>query len=119
MPARMKVFRCLRLPTKFADFAYESGRSVCYRAIDECEIIKGTRLPVSDCYGQGRRMLKDNREYLELERLEKESRKLVAERQKLLAEEKKLNRETSFYPLAVLAGVATAVTAIAGVFFKL
>ena len=64
-------------------------------------------------------MLKNNREYLELERLENESGKLVAERQKLLAEEKKLNRETSFYPLAVLAGVATAVTAIAGVFFKL
>ncbi|MBK5373863.1 MULTISPECIES: hypothetical protein [unclassified Pseudomonas] len=47
-----------------------------------------------------------------------EIRKLVAERQKLLAEAKKLTRETSLYPLAVLGGVVTAVTAVAGVFFK-
>lgn len=63
-------------------------------------------------------MLSNDRENLELDRLENESRKLVAERQKLLAEEKKLVRETSLYPLAVLAGVVTAVTAVAGVFFK-
>lgn len=63
-------------------------------------------------------MLKNNLENLELDRLENESRKLVAERKKLLAEEKKLNRETDLYPLAVIAGVVTAITAVAGVFFK-
>lgn len=63
-------------------------------------------------------MLRTDRENLELDRLENESRKLVAERKKLLAEEKKLVREMSLYPLAVLAGVVTAVTAAAGVFFK-
>lgn len=67
---------------------------------------------------QGRRMLQNDREHLELERLMNEIRKLVAERQKLLAEAKKLTRETSLYPLAVLGGVVTAVTAVAGVFFK-
>ncbi|MCO7629842.1 hypothetical protein NJC08_25770 [Pseudomonas fluorescens] len=63
-------------------------------------------------------MLKNNLENLELDRLENESRKLVAERKKLLAEEKKLNRETILYPLAVIAGVVTAITAVTGVFFK-
>ena len=56
-------------------------------------------------------MLKNDLENLELDRLENESRKLVAER-------KKLNREKDLYPLAVLAGVVTAITAVAGVFFK-
>ncbi|MCU0120924.1 hypothetical protein N8H74_21900 [Pseudomonas sp. B2M1-30] len=63
-------------------------------------------------------MLKNDRENLELERLENESRKLVAEFKKLLAEEKKLNRERSLYPLAVLGGLVTAITAVAGFFFK-
>ncbi|MEN5046512.1 hypothetical protein [Pseudomonas koreensis] len=59
-------------------------------------------------------MLKNDLENLELDRLENESRKLVAERKKLLAEEKKLKRETNLYPLAVIAGVVTAITAAAG-----
>jgi hypothetical protein len=63
-------------------------------------------------------MLKNDRENLELDRLENESRKLVTERQKLLAEEKKLKREANLYPLAVMGGVLTAVTAVAGIFFK-
>ncbi|MFJ4247477.1 hypothetical protein [Pseudomonas sp. NPDC089741] len=63
-------------------------------------------------------MLQINREHLELERLMNETRKLVAERQKLVAETKKLEREKSLYPLAVLGGVVTAVTAVAGVFFE-
>lgn len=63
-------------------------------------------------------MFQDDRENLELQRLLNETRKLVAERQKLLAEAKKLKTETSFYPLAVLAGVVTAITAVAGVFFE-
>ncbi|MDX9678286.1 hypothetical protein [Pseudomonas zeae] len=63
-------------------------------------------------------MLQDDRENLELQRLLNETRILVAERQKLLSEAKKLKRETSFYPLAVLAGVVTAITAVVGVFFK-
>lgn len=63
-------------------------------------------------------MLKNELENLEFDRLENESRKLVAERKKLLAEEKKLKRETNLYPLAVIAGVVTAITAAAGVFFK-
>lgn len=64
-------------------------------------------------------MLQDDREYMELQRLMNETRKLAAERQKLLAEAKKLERETNLYPLAVLGGVVTAITAVAGVFFKL
>ncbi|MBV4487901.1 hypothetical protein HU727_020145 [Pseudomonas sp. SWRI153] len=59
-------------------------------------------------------MLQDDRENLELDRLQNESRKLVAERRKLLAEEKKLAWETYFYPLAVVAGVLTATVAVAG-----
>ena len=68
---------------------------------------------------QGRRMLQDDRENLELQRLLNETRKLVAERQKLLAEAKKLNRETNLYPLALVGGLVTAIAAVAGVFFKL
>ncbi|MBS4078466.1 hypothetical protein [Pseudomonas rustica] len=63
-------------------------------------------------------MLQNNRENLELERLLNETRKLVAERQKLLTEEKKLSREANLYPLAILGGLVTAITAVAGFFFK-
>ncbi len=61
-------------------------------------------------------MLHNDRESLELDRLEHESRKLVAERQKLLAEEKKLRWEANLYPVAVFGGVLTAFTAVAGFF---
>jgi hypothetical protein len=63
-------------------------------------------------------MLQNNRENLELERLLNETRKLVAERQKLLTEEKKLSREANLYPLAILGRLVTAITAVAGFFFK-
>jgi hypothetical protein len=42
----------------------------------------------------------------------------VAEWKKLQAEEKKLSRETKLCPIAVFGGVLTAITAVAGVFFK-
>lgn len=67
---------------------------------------------------QGRPMFHNDRESLELDRLEHESRKLVAECKKLMAEEKKLKRETKLYPVAVMGGVLTAITAVAGLFFK-
>jgi hypothetical protein len=109
----------MRPPTIFADFAYEFGRCICYRNGDEREIMWVQSSPgTGTARSQGRRMLKNDLENLELDRLENESRKLVAERKKLLAEEKKLNRETNLYPLAVTAGVVTAITAVAGVFFK-
>ncbi|WP_460143408.1 hypothetical protein [Pseudomonas sp. S3_B08] len=43
----------------------------------------------------------------------------MAEWKKLQAEEKKLSRETKLYPIAVFGGVLTAITAVAGFFFKL
>lgn len=64
-------------------------------------------------------MFHNDRENLELDRLENESRKLVAEWKKLQAEEKKLSRETKLYPIAVFGEVLTAITAVAGFFFKL
>jgi hypothetical protein len=99
------------LPTKLAD-ASASGMVMNAKSCGHKAARPGT------ASSQGRRMLKNNLENLELDRLENESRKLVAERKKLLAEEKKLNRETNLYPLAVIAGVVTAITAVAGVFFK-
>lgn len=63
-------------------------------------------------------MLRNDRENLELDRLENESRKLVAEWKKLQAEEKKLLREAKLYPVAVFGAVLTAITAVAGVYFK-
>lgn len=54
-------------------------------------------------------MLHNDRESLELDRLEYES---------LLAEEKKLRWEANLYPVAVFGGVLTAFTAVAGFFFK-
>ncbi|AMT89470.1 MULTISPECIES: hypothetical protein [Pseudomonas] len=64
-------------------------------------------------------MFHNDRENLELDRLENESRELVAEWKKLQAEEKKLSGETKLYPIAVFGGVLTAITAVAGFFFKL
>ncbi|RON69839.1 hypothetical protein [Pseudomonas fluorescens] len=63
-------------------------------------------------------MLQNDRENLQLERLQNETSKLIAERKKLLAEAKKLNRETNLYPLALVGGLVTAIAAVAGVFFK-
>jgi hypothetical protein len=63
---------------------------------------------------QGRQMLQNNREHLELERIMSEIRKLAAERKKLIAEEKKLRWDTYFYPFAVVTGVLTATAAAVG-----
>lgn len=57
-------------------------------------------------------MLLDDHEYLELEKLQIESRKLIAETRKLLAEETKLKREAFWYPFLVGAGLMTAASAI-------
>ncbi|WP_460357589.1 MULTISPECIES: hypothetical protein [unclassified Pseudomonas] len=67
---------------------------------------------------QGRQMLQNNREHLELERIMSEIRKLAAERKKLIAEEKKLRWDTYFYPFAVVTGVLTATAAVVGLSLK-
>ena len=64
------------------------------------------------------RMLQDDRQYLELENLQIQSRKLVAETRKLLAEEKKLKREAFWYPYLVCAGLITAASAIINLLSK-
>ncbi|KFE56861.1 hypothetical protein [Pseudomonas syringae] len=63
-------------------------------------------------------MLQDDRQYLELENLQIQSRKLVAETRKLLAEEKKLKREAFWYPYLVGAGLITAASAIINLISK-
>lgn len=103
-------------PTQLADFAYEIAGFICYLVRDKQEIMGHKVARAFSANSQGRRMLQDDRENLELQRLMNETRKLAAERQKLLAEAKKLERETNLYPLAVLGGVVTAITAVAGVF---
>ncbi|MGA3678967.1 hypothetical protein [Pseudomonas graminis] len=57
-------------------------------------------------------MLQDDREHLEVEKLQIETRKFVAETRKLLAEETKLKREAFWYPFLVGAGLITAASAI-------
>jgi len=64
-------------------------------------------------------MLQNDRENLELERLQNESRKLLVERRKLMAEENKLKRERFWYPVAVGTGLLTAITAVFGILTKL
>ena len=64
-------------------------------------------------------MLQDDRENLELERLQNETRKLIVERRKLMAEENKLKRERFWYPVAVGTGLLTAITAVFGLLTKL
>ncbi|MFJ7314531.1 hypothetical protein ACIQVE_17580 [Pseudomonas sp. NPDC098747] len=63
-------------------------------------------------------MLQDDRENLELERLQNETRKLVVERLKLMAEEGKLKREKFWCPVAVGAGVLTAFAAVLSLLVK-
>ncbi|BAP44786.1 phage associated protein [Pseudomonas sp. StFLB209] len=57
-------------------------------------------------------MLHDDRQNLELEKLQIESRKLLIETRKLMAEEKKLKREAFWYPFLVGAGLITAAGAL-------
>jgi hypothetical protein len=67
----------MRLPTLLTDFAYETARLVRYPAGDQCEIMRVQSSKVTAANSQGRRMLQNDRENLELERLENESRKLI------------------------------------------
>ncbi|WP_285416015.1 hypothetical protein [Pseudomonas sp. efr-133-TYG-5] len=64
-------------------------------------------------------MFLDERDSVELEKLQTETQRLAAERRKLMAEEFKLKRETFFYPIVVGAGVVTALAAAGGFFLKL
>ncbi|MBC8999065.1 MULTISPECIES: hypothetical protein [unclassified Pseudomonas] len=63
-------------------------------------------------------MLQNDRENLELERLQNEIRKLVVERLKLMAEEGKLKREKFWYPVAVGTGGLTALAAVLTLLIK-
>lgn len=63
-------------------------------------------------------MLQDDRENLELERLQKEVRKIAVETKKLLTEERKLRWETNLYPFAVMGGWVVALVAVAGLSLK-
>ncbi len=67
---------------------------------------------------QGRRMVVDDRESAEIEKLQTEAQKLGSERRKLLAEEAKLKRETFFYPLVAGAAALAALTTLFGFFLK-
>ncbi|EJN23271.1 hypothetical protein [Pseudomonas sp. GM80] len=64
-------------------------------------------------------MLQNDRENLELERLQNEIRKLVVERLKLMAEERKFKREKFWYPVDVGTGVLTAIAAVFSLLAKL
>ena len=63
-------------------------------------------------------MLQDDRENLELEKLQNETRKLVVERLKLMAEEGKLKREKFWYRVAVGTRVLTAFAAVLSLLVK-
>lgn len=63
-------------------------------------------------------MLQNDRENLELEKLQNESRKLIVERRKLIAEARKLGREGLWYPVAAGTGVLTALAAVLGLLAK-
>jgi len=57
-------------------------------------------------------MLREEREYLELENLSVETRKFMAEMSKLNTEKEKIKRETVLYPFVVGAGLITALVAL-------
>ena len=52
-------------------------------------------------------MLQNDRDNLELDKLQVEIRRSMAETRKLTAEERKLRQEAFWYPIAVGAGMAT------------
>ncbi|MFJ2493945.1 hypothetical protein ACIOV9_20690 [Pseudomonas iridis] len=105
-------------PTQLADFAYEIAGFICYLVRDKQEIIGHKVARAVSANSQGRRMLQDDRENLELEKLQNETRKLVVERLKLMAEEGKLKREKFWYPVAVGTGVLTAFAAVLSLLVK-
>ncbi|MSU94540.1 hypothetical protein EB795_11485 [Pseudomonas mandelii] len=64
-------------------------------------------------------MLQNDRNNLELDKLQVEIRRFIAETRKFMAEESKLRQEAFWYPFAVGAGLVTAVVAAVGLWFKL
>lgn len=64
-------------------------------------------------------MLQNDRDNLELDKLQVEIRRFIAEARKFMAEESKLRQEAFWYPFAVGAGLVTAVVAAVGLFSKL
>ncbi|MGW8463384.1 hypothetical protein [Pseudomonas sp. CLCA07] len=63
-------------------------------------------------------MLQNDRDNLELDKLQVEIRKFMAETRKFMAEESKLRQETFWYPFAVGAGLVTAFVAAVGLWSK-
>lgn len=64
-------------------------------------------------------MLQNDRNNLELDKLQVEIRRFIAETRKFMAEESKLRQEAFWYPFAVGAGLVTAVVAAVGLWSKL
>jgi hypothetical protein len=63
-------------------------------------------------------MLQNDRDNLELDKLQIEIRKFTAETRKFMAEEGKLKQEAFWYPFAVGAGIVTAMVAAVGLLSK-
>jgi hypothetical protein len=63
-------------------------------------------------------MLQNDRDNLELDKLQVEIRRFMAETRKFMAEESKLKQETFWYPVAVGAGMVTAIVAAVGLWAK-
>ncbi|CAI8871676.1 hypothetical protein D3C87_1460580 [compost metagenome] len=63
-------------------------------------------------------MLQNDRDNLELDKLQVEIRRSMAETRKLTAEECKLRQETFWYPIAVGAGMVTAIVAAVSLWAK-
>lgn len=63
-------------------------------------------------------MRQNDRENLELDKLQVELRRFTAETRKFMAEESKLKQEALWYPFAVGAGVVTAIVAAASLWSK-
>jgi len=64
-------------------------------------------------------MHQDDREHLELEKLQNEGRKLRAEAQKFVAEARKLRQEAFWYPIATGSAVVTTIVGVMAVASKL
>lgn len=64
-------------------------------------------------------MLQNDRDNLELDKLQVEIRKFMAETRKFMDEESKLRQEAFWYPFAVGAGLVTAFVAAVGLWSKL
>lgn len=80
--------------------------------IDPTKWLAGAKQAGIACHTTGQLMKRDEREYIELERLSVEIRKFMAETRKLKTEEEKMRRESMLYPFAVSAGLVTALVAL-------